>query len=107
MGLVAFFAPFLSCAAARGTLHDLAHVYRAHLRQHLGAVRAHPWDRHAGALLTADRGGHRQCVVPTLIANAFFLPHHLLSHPDAAPAGEAEGGTAMGTGSVRAPGIKP
>jgi Kef-type K+ transport system membrane component KefB len=44
-------------------------------------------------------------VVPTLIANAFFLPHHLLAQADTAPAGEAQEGTA-GAGPVRAPGVK-
>jgi Kef-type K+ transport system membrane component KefB len=46
-------------------------------------------------------------VVPTLIANAFFLPHHLLTHRGNGPAGEAEEGEAMGTASARAPAIKP
>lgn len=46
-------------------------------------------------------------VVPTLIANAFFLPHHLLAHGGAAAAGDAEEeGKSMGTASVRAPGIE-
>jgi hypothetical protein len=30
-------------------------------------------------------------VVPTLIANAFFLPHHLIPKADASPAGDAIG----------------
>jgi len=45
-------------------------------------------------------------VVPTLIANAFFLPHHLLPRGDAAPSGGAEEGTAAGIASARAPGVK-
>jgi hypothetical protein len=32
-------------------------------------------------------------VVPTLIANAFFLPHHLLGHTDPEPATPAGGTT--------------
>ncbi len=46
-------------------------------------------------------------VVPTLIANAFFLPHHLLTQGGNAPAGEAEEGEAMGTASGRPSGTKP
>ncbi len=38
-------------------------------------------------------------VVPTLIANAFFLPHHLLPPPDAPAAGEAGGGTVPASGA--------
>jgi Kef-type K+ transport system membrane component KefB len=39
-------------------------------------------------------------VVPTLIANAFFLPHHLISPPDSAE--QPKGAVAAGTSSVRA-----
>jgi len=38
-------------------------------------------------------------VVPTLIANAFFLPHHLLPPPDAPAAGETGGGAVPASGS--------
>src|SRR5208282_3971884 len=39
-------------------------------------------------------------VVPTLIANAFFLPHHLVTHAEATPGGEPEGTKAEGAQSV-------
>jgi Kef-type K+ transport system membrane component KefB len=45
-------------------------------------------------------------VVPTLIANAFFLPHHLVTPPDAAPAQEPTVAAAR-AGSVAASKTKP
>jgi glutathione-regulated potassium-efflux system ancillary protein KefC len=45
-------------------------------------------------------------VVPTLIANAFFLPHHLVTRADAA-AGDAEVAKAEGTAAVPVSGAKP
>ncbi len=45
-------------------------------------------------------------VVPTLIANAFFLPHHLVTRADA-PAGEPEVARAEGTEAVPVSGAKP
>src|SRR6266508_980913 len=41
-------------------------------------------------------------VVPTLIANAFFLPHHLISLPGTAPAETPKGPVAAGASSARA-----
>jgi glutathione-regulated potassium-efflux system ancillary protein KefC len=46
-------------------------------------------------------------VVPTLIANAFFLPHHLISLPDATPAETPKGTMAAGASSARASETKP
>jgi len=46
-------------------------------------------------------------VVPTLIANAFFLPHHLISLPDATPAETPKGTVAAGASSARASETKP
>jgi len=46
-------------------------------------------------------------VVPTLIANAFFLPHHLISPPDATPAETPKGTVAVGASSARASETKP
>ena len=45
-------------------------------------------------------------VVPTLIANAFFLPHHLVTHVDATPAGEPAEAKAEGAQSVPISGAK-
>jgi glutathione-regulated potassium-efflux system ancillary protein KefC len=46
-------------------------------------------------------------VVPTLIANAFFLPHHLIGPADAAPAETPKGATAGSASSVQAAETKP
>jgi Kef-type K+ transport system membrane component KefB len=46
-------------------------------------------------------------VVPTLIANAFFLPHHLLNPPDAAPAETPKATTAAAAEPVPASETKP
>src|SRR5260370_24602737 len=46
-------------------------------------------------------------VVPTLIANAFFLPHHLISPPDATRAETPKGTVAAGASSARASETKP
>jgi len=46
-------------------------------------------------------------VVPTLIANAFFLPHHLISLPGTAPAETPKGPVAAGASSARASETKP
>ena len=46
-------------------------------------------------------------VVPTLIANAFFLPHHLVHQPDATPAETPKRATAAGAESAPAPETKP
>ena len=40
-------------------------------------------------------------VVPTLIANGFFLPHHLISPPDTVPAQASKGAEAAGAVSAR------
>ncbi len=46
-------------------------------------------------------------VVPTLIANAFFLPHHLIGPADAAPAETPQGATAAGASTVQPQKVKP
>jgi len=38
-----------------------------------------------GAVLAPRRGRHRSAVIPTMIANAFFLPRHLSLKPEADP----------------------
>ncbi len=62
---------------ARSPVHDAAHVDRAHLRQHLSALRPHPRGHRSGPVLLPRRDGHRQRR-HSLIANGFFLPRHLL-----------------------------
>jgi len=46
-------------------------------------------------------------VVPTVIANAFFLPHHLVGAPDAEPAAKPEGSAPTAATSVPASHPKP
>jgi hypothetical protein len=46
-------------------------------------------------------------VVPTLIANAFFLPHHLIGPTDAAPTGESGAPKPAALRSATTPRTKP